>query len=510
MIRRRLIRKFLSRSSLALLVICATHLAAFDRTIFADDEVELGRLLYSDPNLSLNRNQSCATCHSLTPALGPGSDQPLSTPGFVDPESVHTSTPVSRGSVSGKFGALNAPSVGYAAFSPEFHWDPAERRFVGGQFWNGRAANLQAQAGQPVLNPAEMAMPSKWALVTRLKENSTYRQLFAQLYGLTLDGVEGNELASATNTPPAGVLAIYDAATQAISQFERDRSFSKFTSKFDFYLAGMTTLNSNELDGLSVFVVKAGCAACHTSDAGTDAQGHTTPPLFSNFTYHNVGLPRNVNIPGNPPVDLGLGGRPDIAATPGGTTQLGKHKVVSLRNVAVTPPYGHNGVFTNLEQVVHFYNTRDRLGRVDSNTNAGFGITGWPEPEVPQNLNVDLTGTLHLTTQEEADVVAFLRTLTDGYPETGADPSVPPGTPSPFANTAIPQIPARLAVTAPGTLLLSGHLGIDYRVEYFDSLSVTNFWEPLLTTRLLSNSLPILDTNWGRLPKRFYRAVQSP
>ena len=110
-------------------------------------------------------------------------------------------------------------------------------------------------------------------------------------------------------------------------------------------------------------------------------------------------------------------------------------------NIAVTAPYGHNGVFATLEQLTHFYNTRDVLPRVASDQAPGFGVTGWPEPEVPQNVNVDELGNLGLTEEEESALVAFMKTLTDNYPAWGGDPNVPPGTPSPFANTPLPPFP---------------------------------------------------------------------
>jgi len=474
----------------------------------ADDEVLLGSLLYSDVNLSLNRNQSCASCHSLSVAMHSTSGLPLPTPGFVDPENVASNMPVSRGSVSGTFGTLNAPSAGYAAFSPEFHWDPATGQYVGGQFWNGRAATLQAQAAGPFLNPLEMAMPSQWAVVTRLKENTTYRQLFNEVYGIDLDEIPSCELAPATNLPPSRVLAAYESATQAISQFERSGAFNKFTSKFDFWLAGMTSLSSNELHGFNLFTNKAGCAVCHISTPGVDAQGRMTPPLFTDFTYDNLGLPRNWKIPSAPPPDPGLGGRPDIAASPTGSQQIGKHKAMSLRNIAVTPPYGHNGVFETLEQITHFYNTRNGLGRVNSNTNAGFGIFGWPEPEVPQNVNTTELGNLGLLPHEENALVAFMNTLTDDYPETGGDPKVPPGTPSPFADVPMPQISTRLSLKLPGTIMLFGHLGKTYQIEFSDSLGATNPWLPLARVRLTTNGQSVLDPDALARRQRVYRSIQ--
>ncbi|MFO1478043.1 MAG: cytochrome c peroxidase [Verrucomicrobiota bacterium] len=398
------------------------------------DEQSLGAALYSDPNLSLNRNQSCASCHSLAPVLS-------GAPGFVDPDNVTNATAVSKGSVEGRFGTLNAPSAAYAAFSPAFHWDGVEGLYVGGQFWNGRAANLQAQAAQPFLNPSEMALPSKWAFVSRLRQNRSYRAAFETIYGIKLESIPGREGAPAKAKAPAGVPSAYDAATKAIAEFEKSRLFNRFTSKFDFYLAGTTELSPEEKRGLDLFNGKARCAACHVSEPTLATDGTPFPPLFTDFTYDNIGVPRNTRIPGNPEPNPGLGGREDIAARSPGGSELGKHKVMSLRNIAITPPYAHNGVFTSLEQITHFYNTRDVLDRLDSEQDPAFGVTGWPAPEVPETVNADELGNLGLTDEEEAAVVLFMKTLTDGYPDWGADPNVPPGTPSPFAATPLPPFP---------------------------------------------------------------------
>lgn len=409
--------------------------------VLITDEQGLGEALYSDKNLSLNRNQSCATCHSLDPAKDAKSGLLLPAPGLVDPDNIETGSAVSKGSVKGKSGTLNTPSAAYAAFSPSFHWDGVEGLYVGGQFWNGRAANLQAQAAQPFLNPNEMALPSKWSFVTRLRESRTYRVAFEKIYGINLNAIAPNEHAPATGTPPAGVLAAYDAATKAIAEFEKSRLFNRFTSKFDFYLAGIIELSPVEKQGLDLFNGKAGCAACHVSDPTIAPDGAPFPPLFTDFTYDNIGVPRNTRIPGNPAPNPGLGGRADVAARSPGGTELGKHKVMSLRNIAITPPYAHDGVFATLEQITHFYNTRDVLPQVASDQDPGFGVAGWPEPEVASTMNVEELGNLGLTPEEEAAVVSFMKTLTDNYPAWGGDPAVPIGTQSPFADTPFPPFP---------------------------------------------------------------------
>lgn len=127
------------------------------------------------------------------------------------------------------------------------------------------------------------------------------------------------------------------------------------------------------------------------------------PPLFTDFTYDNLGIPRSNNPAlANAPVDLGLGGRPDIAAIDPKGLQKGKFKVPTLRNVILTAPYGHNGYFATLAEIVEFYNTAGVRGR-------------WPKPEVPQNVNRKEMGNLKLTKKEVAAIVAFMGTLTDGY-----------------------------------------------------------------------------------------------
>jgi cytochrome c peroxidase len=402
----------------------------------AADELLLGQLLFQDKNLSLNRNQACASCHGLSPANSISNAGSKLVPGFVDLVNVKTGNAVSSGSIVTRTGSLNAPSVGYAAYSPLFHWDAAQGLYVGGQFWNARAKNLTEQAKGPFLNPVEMAMPNAWAVVSRLQENPRYGVLFNSAYRLNLATLpKPPQGAVGALTSPASVQTTYHLMAKAISTFEQSRFFNKFNSKFDYVLAGMTLFTPIERQGLNLFNAanKGNCAACHVSKAKRDEYGNIIPPLFTDFTYDNIGLPRNLKIPNNPMPNLGLGGRPDIAKVDIGRKELGKHKVMTLRNIAITPPYGHNGVFTSLEQVVHFYNTRDTLGRVTDNRQPGFAKTGWPKPEVANNVNARELGNLRLTAAEEAAIVAFLKTLTDDYPKWGNDPRVPPGTPTPSA-----------------------------------------------------------------------------
>jgi cytochrome c peroxidase len=115
---------------------------------------------------------------------------------------------------------------------------------------------------------------------------------------------------------------------------------------------------------------------------------------------------------------------------------------MGLRNIALTAPYMHNGALATLEDVVHFYNTRDGKSRICVDINdPGFGRDCWPAPEIGRNVNDEELGDLGLTRDQELALVAFMKTLTDGYAEWGQDPRIPPGTPSPFAEVAFPPAP---------------------------------------------------------------------
>lgn len=336
-------------------------------------EERLGRFLYFDTNLSNPPGQSCASCHH--PSAG-----------FADPDK---SLPVSEGVVPGRYGTRNSPSAAYALFSPPFGMQ--DGLWVGGQFWDGRASTLEEQAKGPFLNPVEMNN-TKEGVVQAVRE-APYAALFRFVYGpASLDDVP----------------AAYDRVAKAIAAFESTKPFARFTSKFDFYLKGKAKLSEKERRGLALFndPAKGNCAACHP----TTSPDGTTPPLLTDFTYDNLGVPKNPVIEelvGAPvPPDLGLG-------LTVGPAEDGKFKVMTLRNIARTAPYGHNGYFGTLREIVHFYNTRDLLPVCAAGDTPGADC--WPEPEVATNVNRTEMGNLGLTPAEEDDIVAFLLTLSDGY-----------------------------------------------------------------------------------------------
>jgi cytochrome c peroxidase len=351
----------------------------------------LGKALFEDINLSQPAGQSCASCHDAAHA-------------FTDPNLI--GKPTSQGVHPGLFGKRNTPTALYAQYSPAFHYDVGGGTYVGGQFLDGRASMLEDQAKGPFLNPLEMANINAAAVVAKVRA-AAYAPLFLQVFGAgSLDDVD----------------QAYERISQAIAAFERTKTFAPFTSKFDYFLKGQAQLTAQEANGMALFVnpVKGNCAACHPITPLADG----TPPLFTDHTYDNLGVPRNPDNPFytqgsgfNPDgmnfVDLGLGGALGIAA------QNGRFKVPTLRNIAVTAPYMHNGYFTDLRSVVQFYNDRDLRPRCTDpiwtrNVDAQSQQC-WPAAEVPETVNLVELGHLGLSDQEIDDIVAFLNTLTDGW-----------------------------------------------------------------------------------------------
>jgi cytochrome c peroxidase len=261
-----------------------------------------------------------------------------------------------------------------------------------------------------------MANPDKDTVIADVAA-SDYANLFEQVWGPgSLSDVE----------------VAYDQVALSIAAFERTALFGQFTSKYDYYLQACldqggdkddcakgigeealdasTFLSKKEWQGLQLFMNEtegegAMCVLCHVVD-WTEDPGNVevpdwspagfVPPLFTDFTYDNLGVPRSEHrLLKDAPVDFGLG------AIVGHEDENGKFKVMTLRNIALTKPYAHNGYFKNLKDITHFYNTRD--------------VEDWPEPEYPPTVNFDELGDLGLTAAEEDALVKFMRTLSDGW-----------------------------------------------------------------------------------------------
>jgi len=353
----------------------------------------LGAMLYKDTNLSDPLGQSCESCHSLD-LLAAGSG--VSARGFADPGSSFDA-PVSPGAVTGVFGDRNAPTAAYAMFAPDFQYDTTNSRYIGGQFLDGRAVDLVEQAKGPFLNPKEMNN-TKQGVVDAVKAAS-YATAFKAIYGATsLDNVD----------------TAYDNIADAIATFERTAMFAPFSSKFDAVQAGKASFTAAEQRGFDLFkTTGAGkCAECHK----LEKSGGSSGVLFTDFSYWNIGVPQNPNNPAGTTAtgftDIGLAANPNLVASAPASGERGKFKVPTLRNVELTAPYMHNGALATLEQVVNFYNERDPKNCYGS---AVPFVDCWPDPEVTDNLDVTFSGDLLLSAQDEADLVAFMKTLTDGY-----------------------------------------------------------------------------------------------
>jgi cytochrome c peroxidase len=359
----------------------------------------IGKRIFNDTTLSNPAGQGCVTCH--------------------DPASAFEANP---GSVAGvpfaadgaTLGLRNTPTAMYASFTPKFSVvaDGAHLVPTGGQFMDGRAASLEEQAAVPFLSTSEMNLASAAELSGRLV-NTAYAPLMLQEFGADLFG------------DPARVL---DSAARAIAAFERTADFAPFSSKYDNSLAGAVILSDLEKEGLKLFgdTQKGNCSQCHIFRVPARVPSEL---LFTDFSYHNLGVPRNARVPSNRDAaffDLGLCGpkRTRLADD----ALCGAFKVPTLRNVARKQSFMHNGFFTSLRDVVAFYATRDT-------TPARWYATASPFDDVPVAFGANVDRTLvpfhpadgspaRLDDHEIDAIVAFLRTLDDGF-----GPSRIPGSP---------------------------------------------------------------------------------
>lgn len=415
---------------------------------------ELGRKIFFDVGLSANGTQSCASCHA--PEVG-----------FTGPDSTANATgAVYEGALPGRFGNRKPPASSYAGDSPPLRHEPSGN-WVGGMFWDGRATGailgdpLSEQAQGPFLNPLEQALEAPAELCGKIR-NSSYATLFEQVWGQGSLDCDGN------------VTRTFELIGRTVAAYERSSAVNPFSSKFDRFwdnakragkdvtriscgsggmrMGGMGMggggmgcsgsgsdpnrwptfrnlgLSDAELQGLAVFndPTQANCASCHSLQKGP--QGY---PLFTDFGYDNLGIPRNpsnpfyrMSAPWNPEgtawVDYGLGGYLKAAGHPPAVyeREMGKFKVPTLRNVDLRPypsfvkAYGHNGYFKSLNDIVLFYHWRAMM---DTGCGGGMGcgsMSGmFPPPEVDRNRA--RLGTF--PRMQVNSIVFFLKTLSDGY-----------------------------------------------------------------------------------------------
>lgn len=440
----------LALTSVALLLTRQVSTLAEVPTPESPGMVALGKLIFFDKNLSANRTQSCATCH----AAGVG---------FTGPDSMtNAGGAIYQGALPHRFGNRKPPTAAYAGDSPVLHWDEAEGGWFGGMFWDGRATGsvlgdpLAEQAQGPFLNPLEQAIANPEVLCVRVKQ-AEYAGLFEEVWGAgSLDCAKD-------------VIGTYERIGRSVAAYERSSEVNPFSSKFDLFWDRATAagkdvtkikcgmgggmgggamgcpgggpngwasyrnlgLTDAELQGLAVFndPNRADCASCHSLQPGPAGY-----PLFTDFGYDNLGIPKNPANPfyhmpkkwnpdGQNWLDYGLGGflksagyAPEVYEP-----ELGKFKVPTLRNVDLRPSpdmvkaYGHNGYFKSLDEIVFFYHWRAMMDNGCMGGGMGGGCGGmqdmFPPPEVDQNRTP-----LSMFPRPQVDnIVAFLKTLSDGY-----------------------------------------------------------------------------------------------
>ncbi len=423
-----------------------------------DNEVQqvelLGKLMLYDKQLSVNRNEACAFCH-------------MPETGFTGPVSELNRTMGSYpGSVRTRFGNRKPQTHSYAPLSPVLHYNPGQGDLVGGNFWDMRATGRRLgnpaaeQAEGPPTNPVEMGLADAACAVYRASQRP-YRAMFERVWGPQAFAIawprDVEKVCDRSGSPPAAdprpvhlstldrgrAGATFDQMAQSIEGYEISTEVTAFTSKYDAVQAGKAQFTPQESEGYDLFRGKAQCNACHRDGGPGEDQ------LFTDFTASNIGTPANPRLPyyreskpdagrytANPEgaafVDPGVAGflaARNLLSQPSAVDarwlklepdNLARIQVPTLRNVDKRPypdfvkAYGHNGYFTSLKQVVHFYNTRDVLSPCAPNA-PGEGKTCWPAPESKKNMNTSHMGRLGLSDEQENAIVSFLRTLSDGY-----------------------------------------------------------------------------------------------
>jgi cytochrome c peroxidase len=350
----------------------------------------LGKKIFLDTSLSNPPGQGCVSCHSPSVAFSDGRR-------------------VSPGAVAGRMGRRNAPSLMYAALIPpqrleDTYDENGEVEFIveGGLFLDGRAHDLLEQVRHPFFDKDEMNITSESELGGKLRKAS---------YGSEFKDLDDQKAAK--------------RAFEALVAFLREPVFRPFNARIDDYWAGnKEALSLSERRGLDVFQTTGGCAACHLTGAASWLE-----PLLSDSGFDNLGAPAIDRI------DPGLG------AVTGKKGELGQFKVPTLRNVALTAPYLHNGSIQTLKEVMEFYNKRDLEPE-------RWGVTNYPE-----TVNHEEMGDLGLTDEEVEDLIALMDAFTDqnllDMKKGALFPSVPAGVPSTEERRAFFKSKRRHDLTVP-------------------------------------------------------------
>ena len=361
---------------------------ATSQPIAAATVLSVSTLLFEEKALSASGQQACASCHANETA-------------HADPAG--TTLPVG-GLAMNRQGSRSSPSMLYLESNGPFRFASDGEPF-GGFTWDGRANTRADQAGGPLLDAAEMDNASVAEVAGRVRKLSYYTD-FRTVFGLATD---------------AGDQQIFDTLRLALEQYQKlDTDYLLFNSRYDRWMDGTGTLTAQEQRGLAIFEnpTRGNCASCHPSRAASDG----SRPVFTTFGYAALGVPRNPGIAANADptfFDMGLCGpkRTDLTAR---TDLCGKFKIPTLRNIELTAPYFHNGAVATLNDAVAFYATRDidpqrwyplAGGSVDRFNDLPVNLRGNVIQTAPFGLQPG--DPPRLTAADTADLVAFLRTLTD-------------------------------------------------------------------------------------------------
>ncbi|MFM0248778.1 cytochrome-c peroxidase [Paraburkholderia sediminicola] len=392
----------------------------------------LGKQIFFDPTLSASGTQSCASCHSPQHAYAPDNAFPVQlggahmnqagyrpppslaylyrqAPFSIGPDQGDTDVPVDMTQLASQAaGVQRAQKTALAA--------PAAPAMVpqGGLFWDGRADTLQIQAIGPLMNPVEMANATEADVAHKLLQTK-YLDQFKQIFG---GGIVNN---------PSLLIS---EAMFAVGRYQtEDQSFHAFTSKYDYWLEGKARLTHAELHGLQLFndKDKANCAGCHLSQPSKDG----LPPVFTDTQFEALGVPRNPAIPANKDpkfFDMGVCGpfRDDMTKE---TQYCGMFLTPTLRNVAERKVFFHNGVYHDLKQVMDFYNLRNTAPEKIYPRDASGKVQKYNDLPAQYHANIDVADAPFdrkfgdqpaMTDQDIQDIIAFMKTLSDGYKAAGS------------------------------------------------------------------------------------------
>jgi cytochrome c peroxidase len=387
----------------------------------------LGREIFFDTSLSSSGKMACASCHSPDHAYGPANDGPVMLGGptltlrgmravpsltYLERQADFSIGPDDKENETVTLAQM--AEVGQTANRVQKTATQAAQSAAnivpqGGLFWDGRADTLQMQASGPLLDPREMDGGSIEIIADKLRR-APYAQKFAALFGETV-------------LKNANLLVA--EATFAVGRYQiEEPSFHPYTSKFDYWLEGKARFSDSEMRGYRLFndPEKANCAGCHSSQPSRDG----LPPRFTDTQYEALGAPRNAALADTKDpnyFDLGVCGpvRKDVADQ---TQFCGMFKTPTLRNTAVRHAYFHNGVFQTLQQVMDFYNFRDTNPEKVYPLGTDGKVQKYNDIPMQYHTNVDVSDppfdrhpgeTPAMTDHDEADIIAFLKTLTDGY-----------------------------------------------------------------------------------------------